>query len=745
MRYLYEMQHSDSDSSGHLIKTIVSPLKDWPNGVSKEEITRLISEFQSVSEKCADAFKEPSPSILDFFSKDKFYIWVSLGKRVLNSIQGRSSLCVEYFHSSLTFLSLGSFESLNTWVEHCLRIAEHSISASVQFFHSTADFLNHESFYRIGPWADKAIQILHSGENREQAAIDFLRLSTDMLPILSFRGLEGWKSAGLKITRDAPELASDFFCEIPSGLDALYKNEIEGIFRLCKRISEIAPKDAVIFYKKSADAMIDLNPNVRREVIDAVLRISSGRPEKIVEVFERTVSGLNSLPWPAQADIIKYEPDIGEICREGSEAYLNHVIFIYHEIPEIFYHKWIEKGISILSRDQRTGLDYFSLRSPESREEIAKWREAVCLEDCRSILSIFVHALTGKKLRIRNAEDVETAETSSARYYPTGKDDDIYLPSFFAEELSKEENYRLYKLAAAHQAGYTEFGTFNSDFSSILSILDSLPLKALARDLFFILEDGRIDRKLKEAYNGLGPEIDLALSNAISRRMAPANLPPLESLVEILLRITAGYFTQEMVPSSIQKYVSMMENSLSGFYTTSTSVRDCLLKAVELYGFLSELAQGSSYKPYESVSFHQTPEIEIFPGAGFERSVSDDIEEMNDEEHGGGIPIDPEDLKKILENLDDPAHLKNSEGDLNSQGLFITDLDGLEIRGQKNNLDNIEGRKNELPVRLKSQRSAGRDDVYYYYDEWGSLRILNHQCVECLLRGGTTEKPDFWL
>ncbi len=34
--------------------------------------------------------------------------------------------------------------------------------------------------------------------------------------------------------------------------------------------------------------------------------------------------------------------------------------------------------------------------------------------------------------------------------------------------------------------------------------------------------------------------------------------------------------------------------------------------------------------------------------------------------------------------------------------------------------------------------------VYYYFNEFGRLRILNHICVDCPLMGGTTVKPDFW-
>ncbi|MFH1936738.1 MAG: DUF4249 family protein, partial [Bacteroidota bacterium] len=34
--------------------------------------------------------------------------------------------------------------------------------------------------------------------------------------------------------------------------------------------------------------------------------------------------------------------------------------------------------------------------------------------------------------------------------------------------------------------------------------------------------------------------------------------------------------------------------------------------------------------------------------------------------------------------------------------------------------------------------------VYYFYNEVGALRILNRECIDCRLLGGTTVKPGFW-
>ena len=193
-------------------------------------------------------------------------------------------------------------------------------------------------------------------------------------------------------------------------------------------------------------------------------------------------------------------------------AYLRNVGLLLEEIHETFLPHWIEKGLSVLLRDEQMGINYFSLQSRESRQELSQWKEAILLEDHQNILSIFTHALAGKELGLKSTEELDLDDRSDARNYPTGDGTTIYLPPFAVGEQTRRENFREYKVAAAHQAGYVELGTFEAGLSSILAHLGSLHVKDLAMDIFFILEDGRIDQKLREEYHGLSKEMDLVLA-----------------------------------------------------------------------------------------------------------------------------------------------------------------------------------------------------------------------------------------
>ena len=114
---------------------------------------------------------------------------------------------------------------------------------------------------------------------------------------------------------------------------------------------------------------------------------------------------------------------------------------------------------------------------------------------------------------------------------------------------------------------------------------------------------------------------------------------------------------------------------------------------------------------------------------------------INNTEQGGLYEQQPFAIKGNLTNITNPEKevlgyfYAASES---SRRYFYKEVEGIEL--------DFSDYCNEDILGYGGWRKFTKYDypVYYYFTEQGGLLILNNECVDCRLMGGSTVKPDFW-
>ncbi|MDY6933124.1 MAG: VWA domain-containing protein [Spirochaetota bacterium] len=725
---------------------------EWPKGMSRDLVIGLAERLWEVSPESSIAFLNDFPLILPHLIREEFTEWDFLGRMPFSGPFNISVSDTDLNSSSSVSLSRISFHYLYDWVELGLEMAKRFPNASAQYFQSLSAFLeNGEPFY-VRKWIKMAMKILVIDKAYEVAVISLLKSSPVMLQLIPFKEHTDWIAVGQKLLKRSVRLASNYFLLTPNQLGFLYRTERKKFFKLISLLVDESPENAVEFYQKFPDVLLNISPTVRGIFIDMIRDISSGHPEIIIDTCDEIVSRISALSNPSQDSVMRHVVAIASISLDAARGFFQNVSYLVM-MPETFLLKWVEKGLSLLHHDEKSGIDYFSLASDEANDEILRWNNAVLLDDYRNVLSLYAQALVGKRLKLQSTEDLNNHENSPARFYPTSDGNSIYLPPFAVGEHSQDANFRQYKVAVAHQAGYIEFGTFESGLSVIMAIFESLPQKDLALDIFIIIEDGRIDWRLKEEYAGLRKELNIVIPDAIDKRTCLKELPLQEALVEVLLRLSVGHFNEQALSAVISGHVDFLINAFDGFYERAQGVWDSLQKAMEIYHYLSALSNTKIYRMMEieddiacKFSNPYSPSIPIpFRGRLYPDIIPDPIQldiqsiECIDDNWGSPMPLD--ELKGLCDNIRDLLLQKNMNGeDKSSQGLFITDIDGL------NGMDGAEGQNNEeyeeeyCSFVTKVSRSTEQEGPFYY-DEWDYLQ-RDYRKKWCCIREGVVDSSE---
>lgn len=290
------------------------------------------------------------------------------------------------------------------------------------------------------------------------------------------------------------------------------------------------------------------------------------------------------------------------------------------------FEAWARRGLTSGRSDSRARRSYFSLETRGSYEALLSGSAGLALDSVQHLLRLYVEALTGREVEI-----APLAAVPDEARIDDGQT--IHLPSLVNEFGDDDLDFRLYKVLAAHAAGQIEFGTYarggmlpaahasiaaayskeNVDALDAFAIADEIvqlregeekaqqttkateepgyrdvlklfPQPQLARRVFGTLENGRIDRRLRRAYRGLGRDLDLIRQHLSRSRPRITELPSSLVPFELLFQVTMLGGARDDARVAYGQIVSELETIVSEYLSREhTTVADTLMATSRVY------------------------------------------------------------------------------------------------------------------------------------------------------------------
>jgi hypothetical protein len=302
------------------------------------------------------------------------------------------------------------------------------------------------------------------------------------------------------------------------------------------------------------------------------------------------------------------------------------------------FRAWAREGLLLENLSARARRSYFALETRKSNEQLQSGgRDGLALEEVAQTLRLYVEGLTGRTVEVAPL----TAVPDEQRI---GDGRTIHLPSTVSEFGDGELDFRLYKVLAAHAAGQIEFGTREPDTAPLRAAYTSLaetyrpenadaldafsldgyindpskseralapeeetrlaaerrrrlpeggdyravlalfPQKGLATRIFGTLENGRIDRRLRHAYRGLGRDLDLVREHLRRNRPRIVSVPVTLVPFELLFQITLCGGALEDARAVYGQAASELESIVADYLTgPAASVADTLMATSRVY------------------------------------------------------------------------------------------------------------------------------------------------------------------
>jgi nitric oxide reductase NorD protein len=439
--------------------------------------------------------------------------------------------------------------------------------------------------------------------------------------------------------------AAEFFADLPAVFNTSERASVEKLFDITESYLDRSGGVALQYFKAASRVLTlagvasferwtDLAKRVALQGNAASYHFMKQSPQIIAELAARAHKDRRAEIIAAVLQVVEEVADRNTVaaveCFKASPLALSAA-----SVGQ--FREWARRGIENNPTNTRKVQAYYALESKASQDALFKIEGGLTLDAVSHTLRLYVEGLTGRVLNIASL----AAIPDEAKI---GDGKTIYLPSVVAEFEDERENFRLFKVLAAHGAGQIEFQTYSTDAPdtlaalaetrtafahrkqpqqsaeqadatgkqengkakkrakdkpqrkaqpptgvNFLTVLTEYPNSDLALRLFTTVENGRIDFLLRTAYRGIRRDLDLVRHRLRERRPnideIPAQLIPFEMLFQAAI---CGGATEQMrraYPTVVRDLELVLEHYV---FRADATVADSLMATQRIYEFFVE-------------------------------------------------------------------------------------------------------------------------------------------------------------
>jgi len=448
-------------------------------------------------------------------------------------------------------------------------------------------------------------------------------------------------------------------------------------------------------------------PGAQRELLLRCLQAAATfDPEPLPTLIPLLGPTLRSLAPESRAPLLERIAQLAQTFPAGVARLFRALTRAYDEVGEEGVKAWIAAGEDLARRNPQAGEAFFALESRTSLLTLRHASPAVSLSDVQGLLLKYLHMLSGVAISLK-----ESPSLSFPPPLAEGADAAFPLPAAVEIFPTYEENFRLYRVLAAHQAGRVEFGTYSPSLPLFWSYLptfvhDLLGPEAepvsdldsyfrlfvqpeLIEALFLFLESKRIAALLAASYRGLREDLAWAESHT------------------------------HLLPPILAPFVTRLPATPWSDLGREATVYDSLLLATELYTSLRPAEQKA---PPPSAAASPEEDAEVGDDAGMTTPL-----EVGDEgEKGRQLSAEEQaELRKIIAALRDHPRKKKASRKRRSTVVLEMDAESAESEAEE---ESAGTKKNASQRRVQTA-----EGLRYLYDEW-DYQIEDYRAHWCQLR-----------
>lgn len=791
-----------AETSAPKIEEIRAELAKFPSSV--------LEEFEKALLKMPDTLTEPQ--LAD---------WAGAGRDLAQKTVRSWEASAQYFKVSPSVLGFMPLNYFFKWSDCGQALCAESPTLAAAFFEASPGTMSKLRSRHIESWSGLGRSLYKGTWKSSTLACKFFQSSPVLLEHLSFPELERFASFLDSLSHRSYDLASECLT-LGQGIFPLIGEDRAAFISLASTLVETGWREVKSFFEAGSRALPRVESGQRLRFLKMAEQLVKNGGTNIPGVMLEISKALSQIEPHQHAHIL----GLGEALMVHSALAVPEFIKACPQALEKVtmsqLEKWFSEGVGILEQNQDGGLAYFKMESARSEEILEGLSSGVEYGRIKDVMEMYCRAMAGADIKLAEAVDlVEKNIGWVSNEAPSTEGTTVFVPSLVDKYGSKSDNFSWYKVVSTHQVAHIEFGSFIFDFDTpsifftdrrqeleqqkvqmpegsrqempevdsksvehawvtdAQRFFDLFEDRKLALDIYTVVEDARLDARVKVEYPGIRLGYDLIQTSSLHERPEITDMPVREALVEFLVRLSLNQYNGIPAPEQFVDEAKEVGRIMQQVLRPEATIQDTAEASLRIYAIIAQIPNEEvPPEDWEDVDMDDTQneeyqdpddmeqllqqismgmEMEMRPDSEQEYDSTENVEFRGDfkpelvqmltelrrqQEEGGstdGEPISQEQLEELLKNSAE-LELQATQGELQeSSNMMANNL--MKEAGLDMPQSPEYGKGPLVHVDEDGGALEANEPQTFVYDEW-DFRADDYKPRWCIVRQKTMAEGD---
>ena len=632
-------------------------------------LEELRAEFKRFPAPVVEEFDKARAVMPKTMEEGNVLLWGQAGLKIADQTVRSWEAAAQYFKVSPKVVAYMPFNYFMKWTECGSDLCRESPTLAAAYFDASPAAMGKLRSRHIESWAALGGSLYKGTWKSSTLACKFFTYSPALMDSLTFPELERFVAFLDALSHRSYDLASECLT-LGTQIFPLIGEDKTAFITLASALVESGWREVKSFFDAGAKALPKIDPQERfrflRIAEELVHKGGSNIPGVMLETsqaFAQIDPDLHSRILNLSETLIKESPDaVPEFIKSSAQ--------VMDRLSMNQLDRWYEEGVNLLRQNPDGGLAYFKIESAHSEEMLEALSSGVEFDRIKAIMEMYCRGLAGEEIKLASSPELVDRNIGwVSAESPTTEGSTVFVPDIVDRYHTKDENFSWFKVVSTHQVAHLEFGSFFFEFDTPSALFEDrrneveqqkisetgptngnvvdmdlsgeglergwitdmqrffnlFEDRQLALDVFTVVEDGRLDFRVKYEYPGIKSAYARVQMDSSEGRPEITEMPAREAMVEFLVRLSLQQYREIPAPHDYVEQAKQITSIARQILNPEATVEDTAEATLRIYAIITSI-------PNEEVPPEDWDDV--------------DTEEDQEEEYS-----DPDDMQDLLQQM----------------------------------------------------------------------------------------------